>query len=137
MKPHIQWELIDSEDQIDQVHLGACPQCQKHYRVHEFLTRQARSARAVEPPPFFARKVARSLHQASQPMWFYFRWAAARLAPVLALLILATGLLIINVLRQPELQDAVILDDSVASEVSYENMIYTLHEVPAEAARGE
>jgi len=124
--------MIDSEDQIDRSHLGACPDCQKKYRWHRFLTRQARAARPVEPPPFFARKVARSLHQASQPMWFYFRWAAARLAPVLALLILATGLLIINVLREPELPDAVILDESVAGEVSYENMIYSLHQVPAE-----
>ncbi len=132
MKRHIDWEMVDSEDQLDRSHLEACPECQKKYHLHMFLVRQARSARPVEPPPFFARKVARSIHQASQPMWFYFRWAAARLAPVLALLILATGLLIINVVREPELPDTVILDDSAASEVSFENMINSLHKARAE-----
>ncbi len=132
MKRHIDWEMVGSEDQLDRSHLEECPECQKKYRLHMFLVRQARSARPVEPPPFFASKVARSIQQASQPMWFYFRWAAARLAPVLALLILATGLLIINVLREPELPDTVILDDSAASEVSFENMINSLHKARSE-----
>lgn len=132
MKPHIDWENFDSEDQLNRSHLEACPECQKKYRLHTFLVRQARAARPIEPPPFFARKVARSIQQASQPMWFYFRWAAARVAPVLALLILATGLLIVNVIREPDLPETVILDDAVASEVSFENMINSLHKVPAE-----
>lgn len=135
---HIVWEDWEPGDPVDEQHLAACEQCRRDHELALFLRFQARSAPTIEPPPFFAARVAKlAMADANAAFWRFLERAARQLIPVFALLLLATSFLIYRSWRTPEPMDegfvGILLGPGDGEpEVSLDDVVALLKESAAE-----
>jgi hypothetical protein len=120
---HIKFWELEPGEQPDSRHLETCEQCRRQAEVHGFLRMQLDALPRVEPPPFFAARVASLANERRPSFVFYFERIAAQLAPLLTVLILATSFLVYSVTYDSAPNARLVLEESAFPEVSVENLI--------------
>ncbi|MGH9340233.1 MAG: hypothetical protein ACRD1R_11775 [Acidobacteriota bacterium] len=91
---HIEISDLEATDPIDQAHLDECEECRRGWAALRLLRFLSRSVLRVDPPPFFAARVAHLAQERPIPFFFSLQTASRHLAPFfLGLLIITTFLL--------------------------------------------
>ena len=116
------WEL-GADDPIDEAHLAECEECRRNFEANRLLSLQLRSVPQIVPPPFFAARLQSLAGESRRTLIYYFERMAAHLAPVLTLLIVATGFLIYSVSTPEAYQPALVLEEAAFPEISVENIL--------------
>ena len=138
---HIPFGELEREDEIDRSHLATCQDCQKGLKISRFLHFQMSSAPRIDPPSFFASKIARRIESVKLPFLMVVQRAAQQLIPVFLALIICTGLLLYQLSRQEPpvtyLHSDLIFDESVQKDISLEYVIDSLREPSGETSSFE
>ncbi len=100
-KKHISFSRMEAGDVVDKAHLDSCARCRQAYRVLRFLLTQLRSAPELIPPASFASRVAMMAEGARRlPFAVALQYAAKRLIPVFAVLLMSTSFLLYQLSQQ-------------------------------------
>ncbi len=100
-KKHISFSRLEAGDVVDKAHLDSCARCRQAYRVLRFLLTQLRSAPELIPPASFASRVAMMAEGARRlPFAVALQYAAKRLIPVFAVLLMSTSFLLYQLSQQ-------------------------------------
>ncbi len=98
---HISFSRLEPGDIVDQAHLDSCGRCRQAYRVLRFLRTQLGSAPELVPPASFASTVAMMAEGPRRlPFTLALQFAAKRLIPVFAVLVMSTGFLLYQMSQQ-------------------------------------
>ncbi len=87
-KRHIDFDEWEPGHPLDRAHLDQCPDCRRQWRLAQFLNHMATASPKIEPPPFFAARVAQLAVGSTSTYWGLLEAAARRLIPVLAMIVL-------------------------------------------------
>ena len=99
---HISFSRLEAGDAVDQAHLDSCGRCRQAYRVLRFLRTQLRAAPELTPTASFASRVAMMAEGARRLSFaLALQYAAKRLIPVFAVLVMSTSFLLYQLSRQP------------------------------------
>ena len=116
---HISFSRSEAGDVVDQAHLDSCGRCRQAYRVLRFLRTQLRSAPELIPPASFASRVAMMAEGVGRiPFAVALQYAAKRLIPVFAVLVISTSFLLYQ-LSRPSLSN---LNPDVSAELLSEEV---------------
>ncbi len=119
---HIDFSELEPEDSIDQTHLASCERCRLNYESYRAFRGLVRGIPELEPPPFFAARVAglatrEGTAQGTGSFLFLMQRSAQRLLPVFATLVLTVGFL---AFRGSSQIDTVPIEDSELSRILFE-----------------
>ncbi len=106
---HIDFAGWEPSDSLDEAHLEECAQCRQRHSLARFLKVSASAAPQLEPPPFFASRVAHRAKDQKPPFALLLGRAAKRLLPALALLVMVVA---VSLVMTP--QDLVLGDGDLA-----------------------
>ena len=128
---HISVTDWEPGDPIDEEHLAACSLCRRQLEMVCFLRFQAENAPRIEPPPFFAARVARLVQSSATPFWGFVEGAARRLIPIFAALIMGATVLLYNysaTTTGPNDYASVLMDVEEDGELTLDDVIVSLTE---------
>lgn len=123
---HIAFEQLEPGDSADPGHLSECEECRRRWEGLRFLRYQAGSLPRIDPPPFFAARVARLAESAAVPVWYWLNRVARILTPALgALTLLVIALSLGSRESDPSTDESaqVLLSPIVESEVTLDDVI--------------
>ena len=121
-KEHIPIESLEWDDTLDEEHLESCGQCQKAIAGFRFLRFQLGTIPRIEPPKYFARRVAKLAEEGLlQPFTLFLERAARQLIPALVTLTATVTFLFYYI--SPPLDQGPIPLGSLPEEVSLKQTV--------------
>lgn len=98
---HISFSALEVGDALDEAHLASCERCRRAYRILNFLRSRLQSVPQLNPPTSFASRVAiMGRGNRAGPFVFDLQFAAKRLTPVFAVLVMFTSFLLFQLSSQ-------------------------------------
>ena len=125
---HISFSRLEAGDAVDQVHLDSCGRCRQAHRVLCFLRTQLLAAPELTPPASFASRVAMIAEGARRlPFALALQYAAKRLIPVFAALVMSTSFLLYQLSQQsPSNLNSDVSTEILSEEVTLEEAVNSL-----------
>jgi hypothetical protein len=133
-RKHISFSALEAGDAVDEAHLASCGRCRQAYRILSFVRSRLQSMPQLNPPASFASRVAMLVRgNRVRPFVFDLQFAAKRLVPVFAVLVMSTSFLLYQFSSQSiQSLNSEATVEELFEEAALEEAVNSLREFPEE-----